>query len=405
MNIAESLRMALSSVLAHKLRSILTMLGIIIGVGSIITIVAIGQMGEQQLKNSISGGNKALVQIDYGPPGSGSVSVSMGAVGPPPQIRPIDIERIEQLPYVRSFIEQRYTMADINAGTKKAEGISVRGGDLEVFEIANLRLVAGRQISQTDFDRAAQVIVLGRDTATTLFDSPEQAIGQLVDLTGQPARVIGVVEEQSTFGFTFQECFVPLTTWETLFPGSSPYSSYAVAATDVEHVTEAGKNASDYLNEELVANPDEARFKPIDMQQIEDEISSITSIMTGIIGGIAAISLLVGGIGVMNIMLVSVAERTREIGVRKALGATRKQILLQFLIEAMVLTSLGGIIGILFAYGLTGLVAAVLGYEFVLSIPVTVAAVLFSMLVGVVFGLLPANQAAKLSPIEALRYE
>lgn len=405
MNIAESLRMALSSVLAHKLRSLLTMLGIIIGVGSIVTIVAIGQMGEAQLKNSISGGHKALVSIEYGPPGSGGMSSAMGSVGPPPAIRSIDVERIEQLPYVRSFIEQRYTSADIDTGPKKVEGVAIRAGDLVVFDLANLRLTAGRLITQADVDRAAQVIVLGRDTATDLFTSPEQAIGQLVDLNGQPARVIGVVEEQSAFGFTFQECYVPLSAWESLFPGSPPYSTYAVAATDVEHVTEAGRNATDYLNEVLVANPDEARFKPVDMQQIEDEISSVTRIMTGIIGGIAAISLLVGGIGVMNIMLVSVAERTREIGVRKALGATRQQILLQFLIEAMVLTSLGGIIGIMFAYGLTALVAAVLGYAFVLSIPVTIAAVLFSSLVGVVFGLLPANQAAKLSPIEALRYE
>ena len=402
MNVIESFRMALSSIMAHKMRSILTMLGVIIGVGSIITIVAIGQMGEQQLKNSVSGGNKAMVTMEFGPPGSSSLT---GPMLTPPQIRPVDVERIRQLPYVKSFIEQRMDMSDIVSGSKKAEGVYIRAGDLEIFELNNLVPVAGRLIEQDDVDRAAQVIVLGQDTATQLFASPDEAIGKVLELTRQPVRVIGVVEEQSTLGFTMQTCFVPMTAWESLYPGAVSFSQFAVVATDVEHVTEAGQNAAYYLNETLVVNPEEALFKPTDMRQLEEEISSITSIMTAIIGGIAAISLLVGGIGVMNIMLVSVAERTREIGVRKALGATRGRILQQFLIESMVLTSLGGIIGIVFAYALTALVAAILKYEFVLSIPVTIIAVLFSSLIGVVFGLLPANKAAKLSPIDALRYE
>ncbi|MDO5681487.1 MAG: ABC transporter permease [Propionibacteriaceae bacterium] len=402
MNIMESFRMALSSVMAHKMRSILTMLGIIIGVGSIITIVAIGQMGEQQLKNSISGGNKAMITMEFGPPGSSSLT---GPVSAPPQIRPIDVERIRQLPYVKSFIEQRFEMSDVVNGEKKVDSVYIRAGDLEIFDINNLVPVAGRLIVQDDVDRASQVIVLGQDTAIELFGTADDAIGQIIELNSQPVRVVGVVEEQSTLGFTMQTCYVPLSAWEAIFPRAAAFSQYAVIATDVEHVTEAGQNAADYLNETLVVNPEEALFKPTDMRQLEQEISSVTTIMTAIIGGIAAISLLVGGIGVMNIMLVSVAERTREIGVRKALGATRGRILQQFLIESMVLTSLGGIIGILFAYGLTALVASILGYEFILSVPVTIMAVLFSSMIGVVFGLLPANKAAKLSPIDALRYE
>lgn len=402
MNIVESLRMALSSILSHLMRSILTMLGIIIGVGSIITIVAIGQMGEQQLKDSVTGGNKALVSMEFGPADS---NIFTGSYTAPPQIRPVDVERIRQLPYVKNFIEQRGGSANLQNGTTKSEGVQITAGDLEIFELNNLQAIEGRLITETDVTRAAQVIVLGTDTALELFGSPREAIGAVVDFNGQPVRVIGVVAAQSAFGFTMQTGYVPLTAWDALFPGQESYAQYAVVATDPAHATEAGQHAADYLNDAFALNPEESIFKPTDMRQIEEQISSVTRIMTAIIGGIAAISLLVGGIGVMNIMLVSVAERTREIGVRKALGATRGRILQQFLIESMVLTSLGGAIGILLAYGLTFLVAMIFGLTFMVSLPVIVFAVLFSSAIGIVFGLLPANKAAGLSPIDALRYE
>jgi len=201
--------------------------------------------------------------------------------------------------------------------------------------------------------------------------------------------------------FSSNEVYVPWKTWRTI-TGNNKISSITIQAENTEKLQEAGKKAAQLLNQ--IHGTEEA-YQVTNMEEIAEGIGQITSIMTLIIGCIAGVSLLVGGIGVMNIMLVSITERTREIGTRMALGATRGQILFQFLVEAMTLTLIGGTIGILFGAGVAYLVSSIIGFPILVSLPVVLVGLLFSMFIGIIFGILPANKASNLDPIEALRYE
>lgn len=397
MSVLENIKMAFSSLRAHKMRSILTMLGIIIGVGSVIAVVAIGQGGEAMLKSQIVG-EANTTEVYYEP--SDEEIQSNPNVWMENPFTQDDIDAIENISQVRNVVATSTESAQVRYREETEDG-SITGINQNYLDVNKLKIANGRSLLAADFLGGGRSAIVSSSLQDELFDG-EDILGEVIYVASQPIKVVGVLEKESgIFAFDSNEIYVPQKTWQSIF-AKKEYSQVTIQANEADELNVAGEEAASMLNQ--MHNKDDA-YQVTNVEEITEGIGQITGIMTIIIGSIAGVSLLVGGIGVMNIMLVSVTERTREIGVRMSLGATRGQILFQFLIESVTLTLVGGLVGMLFGAGSASIVSYFAGWPSLVSLPVIIGGILFSMVIGVVFGILPANKASRLDPIESLRYE
>ncbi|WP_042420761.1 ABC transporter permease [Geomicrobium sp. JCM 19038] len=399
MSFLDSVKMALRSLWSHRLRSMLTMLGIIIGVGSVITVVAIGKGGEAVLTSQFAGGGNNTFEVYYMPPDEELMDYdAYDDVAYTTE----DLRAIQEMPSVNQVIAYAYNSTNV-VYHQEAAGAQILAINENYYDLNEFTASSGRLLDNRDVDNGRRVVTLSTGVVEELFAANDEAVGQIVNIEGVPFEVIGVHERenQSFFAFQVDELLLPQSSWPMLY-GTDNMDMLNVQANSADDIQIASHAVTNYLNDQSTLS---GEYQVLNMEEIEQGISQVTNVTTMIIGGVAGISLLVGGIGVMNIMLVSVTERTREIGLRKSLGATRGNILLQFLIESVTLTTIGGLIGIMLGAGVANTVSLIAGWPFLVSIPVVLLGVGFSMFVGIVFGLLPANKAAKLDPIEALRHE
>ncbi len=418
MSLTESFRIALRALTANKLRSILTMLGIIIGVGAVIALMSVGQGVQKLVTEQLqSAGSNLLIVI----PGNLDEAQGPGSIRRSRPDKPLTTGDWRAINDPLQVTEVLAAVPEIDGGADVVRGknnirTTVTGTTAAFGPVRNYAPEQGRFITDEDTAGEARIVALGSQVASSLFAEGEDPIGQSIKLNGIPFRVVGVMEEKGGGGFgSFDnQVFVPLTTAQTrLFPnmrsqsGEPMLSLIMVKVAAEEHLDDVGKQIEDLLRvRHNITYLDSDDFTVINQADILDIFGSITGVLTTFLGGIAAISLLVGGIGIMNIMLVSVTERTREIGLRKAVGAKRRHILTQFLVEAMVLSVLGGIIGMILGFvGAQALAGLSEDLEAVVTVQAVVLATGFSALVGLFFGIYPALRASQLHPIDALRYE
>lgn len=392
MSFWEVLIVAFDNIRSNKLRSFLTTLGIVIGIAAVISVVAIGQGGRAMLINEMEkmGTNMFAVWVNY----------SEGESWRPGDLQVNDINVIkEAVPEIEYLAPISYYQGKLR-GKKGEESVLIMGTNPDLLKIRNLQLAQGRFLSEDDESAARRVIVIEEDTARNLFGS-ENPLGQRVVIGSNSAVVIGVIKKDSS-AISFdsrQNAYIPLAFMDQLrrYQVISELWGSAVSKEDVDTAMEKCK----MILERRHNAPD--HYYTYSMEQEMQSANKIIGIMSMIISCIAGISLLVGGIGVMNIMLVSVTERTREIGIRMALGARRRDILFQFLVESIVLCLLGGFIGTILGYGGAFIVASIAKWPPLVSWWTVAIAFAFSAGIGLFFGIYPANRAAKLDPIEALR--
>ncbi len=387
----------------NLMRSILTILGIVIGVAAVIVMVTAGNGATANVTNEISGLGRNLVVLSPGAARFG------GRVQPAGPLTIDDAEAIrDQITSVAATTAVVQRAAQVVYGNENIS-TSIIGADSAYYDVRDWEIVLGRRFTAQELIAARPVCALGETPRKALFGA-QDPIGEQIRIGNIACTVIGVMEEkgQSTFGQD-QDDFIlaPLRLVQRRLAGNPRAVSYILMSAISDGATARAQRDVQALMRERrnIAIGEEDDFTVQDLKEVTQIISSVTGILTALLSAVAAISLLVGGIGIMNIMLVSVTERTREIGIRLAIGALERDVLTQFLVEAAMLAALGGMLGVLFGIGLSYLVVSYFGWPFIPSPTIMVIAVIFSAGVGLVFGFFPARRAARLDPIDALRYE
>ncbi|MBX2992248.1 MAG: ABC transporter permease [Bacteroidetes bacterium] len=405
MNFLETLRIALDSLLRQKTRALLTMLGIIIGVGAVISMVAVGQGAQSAVESQIASlGTNVLIIF----PGSSMQGGVRGGAGTRSSLTLGDVEAIrEQCPSVALVSPNTRTGRQLVAGNLNW-GSSIQGGSPAFFQIRDWQLASGEFFTEQDERGATKVCVLGQTVVQNLFPG-QDAVGQIIRIGNMPFIVTGTLmpKGQNTWGQDQDDIVIaPFSTVQKKIQGIDHVSSILVSAVSKEMIPTAQQEVTTLLRARHKIQPwDEDDFTIRNQSEIANAATATSSIMTMLLGSIASVSLIVGGIGIMNIMLVSVTERTREIGIRMSIGARRRDILQQFLTEAMMLSIAGGLVGIGLGLASSNLISKFAGWPIFVSPDAVGLAFLFSAFVGIFFGYYPARKAAQLSPIDALRYE
>lgn len=388
MNLYQSIKMALKSILGNKVRSFLTMLGIIIGVSSVITLVSVGQGTTSSITEQLEGLGTDLLTVNI-----------MGR-GATTSLTYAEVKSLSEIEGIKAVSPVINGSATVKKGTIN-DAYTIEGITPAYEEVKDFHVQAGRYILDIDNEYRMKVALIGTEVAGDFFGT-DNPVGQTLQLNGSSFTVVGLLESIGTSATESNDdkILIPITTTER-FMQSRGIRSITVQAESTDLVERTQTRLEAWLNEKF-KSADNA-YTIFNAQEMMDTLNSTTQMLSMALGGIAGISLLVGGIGIMNIMLVSVSERTREIGVRKAIGAKKRNILLQFMIESTALSSFGGLIGIGIGYGACALISTYSTLSADVSITVVLVAFGFSLFIGVVFGMIPANQAAKLRPIYALR--
>lgn len=416
----ENIRLSFQGIWSHKMRSFLTMLGIIIGIASIIAIISTIKGTSEQIKEDLIGAGNNTVSINLYD-GDNLYDTEYGSTSAsPPILTKEQKEEVMELEHVENatfYYSRSYTTSVYYKNTA-FQGGKVYGIDMNYLDTCGYSVQLGRAFLQEDFDEYKKAALVDSNAAENMF-AGENPVGKTIEIGSEPFVVVGVVHQNEDylpniedisqyyeyFGTTMGSVMIPSSSWPIVFKFDEPENAI-IKADSTDNMSSAGNAAADVMKQGI-NNTENTKFeyKADDVMERVRNLQKLSESTNQQLIWIASISLLVGGIGVMNIMLVSVTERTSEIGLKKAIGARKKTILVQFLTEASVLTSIGGIIGVISGIALSRVVARVSGSPTAISIPAIIGSVVFSMLIGLIFGLLPSVKAANLNPIDALRSE